>query len=90
MTEHETNYLTTDDRRWLRAHGWTPPPPAPQWDADAQELVITCPDCSARLVCEHVDLMMYSSAEPVGRHAVNAAEVLAQHARQCEETPDLD
>jgi hypothetical protein len=77
-------HLTPEDRRWLRAHGWTPPTPIPVWDEQADELVITCPDCSSRLVVEHVELVMWSSTEPVGRHATDTAEVMARHNRECE------
>jgi hypothetical protein len=82
-----TEHLTREDRRWLRTHGWIAPPPQPEWDEAAEELVVVCPDCSNRLVLEHQEVMIWGRTEPVSRIPVDIAEVLARHNRTCKEQP---
>lgn len=77
-------HLTAEDRRWLRAHGWVPPPPVPRWDEDAGQMVATCPDCGARLEFAYDELFVWAREEPVGRIATNIALVTRAHARKCE------
>jgi hypothetical protein len=75
-------HLTPEDRRWLRAHGWTPPPPRPVWDDEAEEMVVKCPDCGERLVVEHEDAIVFHRAGPL-RIVGEVGPVLKAHARKC-------
>ena len=76
------DHLTPEDRRWLRAHGWTPPPPRPVWDAQAEEMAVKCPDCGDRLVVEHEDAFVFNRAQPL-RFVGEVEPVLKTHERQC-------
>jgi hypothetical protein len=78
------DYLTPEDRRWLRDHGWAPPPLRPRWDEDAEEMVAACPDCGARLAFAYDEVFVFSQVEPVKRIPTHVDLVTRSHARKCE------
>lgn len=45
-------------------------------------MVVTCPDCSERLVVEHADAFTFNRAEPL-RIVGEVEPVLKTHARKC-------
>jgi hypothetical protein len=72
--------LLPDDRAWLRAHGWTEPPPRPHWvDGD---LVVECPACGEQVPVEYTELMTFASTEPVG-YVTDEVGALRRHEPNC-------
>lgn len=73
--------LTSEDRAWLREHGWNEPPPRPRQVED--RLVVDCRECGAELEVEHVEVTTYSMTVVLRYMAENPSDVLARHRPDC-------